>query len=72
MSYEMKKMKRTKLLLSLALIDIDNFVAINDTYSHLEGDRVLVQLAETFKAQFRLGDTVVRWGGEECYYFTRD
>ena len=65
MSYEMEKMKRTKSPLSLALIDIDNFKAINDTYGHLEGDRVLVQLAGIFKTQARSGDTIVRWGGEE-------
>ncbi len=65
MDYEMEKMKRTKSPLSLALIDIDNFKAINDTYGHLEGDRVLVQLAGIFKAQARSGDTIVRWGGEE-------
>lgn len=65
MNYEMEKMKRTKSPLSLALIDIDNFKAINDTYGHLEGDRVLVQLAGIFKVQARSGDTIVRWGGEE-------
>jgi len=65
MNYEMEKMKRTKLPLSLALIDIDNFKTINDTYGHLEGDRVLVQLSGIFKAQARSGDTIVRWGGEE-------
>lgn len=64
-NYEMEKMKRTKLPLSLALIDIDNFKAINDTYGHLEGDKVLVKLAEIFKTQARSGDTIVRWGGEE-------
>ena len=65
MNYEMEKMKRTKLPLSLALIDIDNFKAINDTYGHLEGDRVLVKLSGIFKAQARSSDTIVRWGGEE-------
>lgn len=65
MNYEMEKMKRTKSPLSLALIDIDNFKAINDTYGHLEGDRVLVKLAGIFKAQARSADTIVRWGGEE-------
>ncbi len=65
MNYEMEKMKRTKLPLSLALIDIDNFKAINDTYGHLEGDRVLVQIAGIFKTNARSVDTIVRWGGEE-------
>ena len=63
--YEIEKMKRTKLPLSLALIDIDNFKIVNDTYGHLEGDKVLVELAEIFKTQARSSDTIVRWGGEE-------
>ena len=50
MNYEMEKMNRTKSPLSLALIDIDSFKAINDTFGHLEGDRVLVHLAGIFKA----------------------
>jgi diguanylate cyclase (GGDEF)-like protein len=63
--YEMEKMKRTKLPLSLALIDIDSFKSVNDTYGHLEGDKVLVKLAGIFKTQARSGDTIVRWGDEE-------
>mgnify|MGYP005850037223 CR=1 FL=1 len=64
-SYETEKMKRTKLSLSLAIIDIDNFKIINDTYGHLEGDRVLMELAGIFKTNARTCDTVIRWGGEE-------
>jgi len=63
--YEIEKIKRTKMPLSLVLIDIDNFKTINDTYGHPEGDKVLVELAGIFKTQARSGDTVVRWGGEE-------
>lgn len=63
--YETEKMKRTKLPLSLAIIDIDNFKTINDTYGHQEGDRVLVELAGIFKTHARTCDTVIRWGGEE-------
>lgn len=47
------------------MIDIDNFKTIIDTYGHLEGDKVLIELAGIFKTQARSGDTIVRWGGEE-------
>lgn len=62
---EMERLKRTKLPLSLAIIDVDNFKNINDTYGHIEGDQVLVELASILKAHTRAIDTVARWGGEE-------
>lgn len=62
---EMERLKRTKLPLSLAIIDVDNFKSINDTYGHVEGDRVLTELSNIFKSHTRTIDTVARWGGEE-------
>jgi diguanylate cyclase (GGDEF)-like protein len=50
---------------SVALVDIDNFKAINDQHGHLGGDEVLRQLARTCAAQVREGDTFARFGGEE-------
>ncbi|MGW8246522.1 MAG: diguanylate cyclase [Acidiferrobacterales bacterium] len=47
------------------LIDIDNFKNINDTYGHLEGDRVLQKFADTLKKQLRAADILSRMGGEE-------
>ena len=47
------------------LIDIDNFKNINDTYGHLEGDRVLQKFADTLKGQLRAADILSRMGGEE-------
>jgi diguanylate cyclase (GGDEF)-like protein len=47
------------------LIDIDNFKNINDTYGHLEGDRVLQKFADTLKEQLRAADILSRMGGEE-------
>jgi len=47
------------------LIDIDNFKNVNDTYGHLEGDRVLQKFAEALKRQLRAADILSRMGGEE-------
>ena len=51
--------------LSLMMMDVDNFKKYNDTYGHLEGDRVLKQLAEVIRNCPRLGDSGYRLGGEE-------
>ena len=47
------------------LLDIDNFKHINDTYGHLAGDRILVQLSRLLRSVFRPSDMLIRWGGEE-------
>lgn len=62
---EMGWIKRNKAPLSLAIIDVDNFKIINDTYGHMEGDRVLTELANIFKQYARVKDTVTLWGGDE-------
>ncbi|MDJ0643419.1 MAG: GGDEF domain-containing protein [Erythrobacter sp.] len=51
--------------LSLIAFDIDHFKAVNDTFGHLVGDRVLRRLAEIALAQVRESDLVGRVGGEE-------
>lgn len=62
---DMERLKKSKLPLSLAVIDVDNFKKINDKYGHVKGDKVLTILAQIFKANVRSYDTVVRWGGDE-------
>lgn len=47
------------------LIDIDFFKNINDTYGHLEGDRVLQNFSMSLKEQLRATDILCRMGGEE-------
>jgi len=51
--------------LTLALMDIDHFKAINDRHGHPEGDRILEQLAGLMRATFRDHDAIFRVGGEE-------
>ncbi|EKV31952.1 Putative Heme-regulated two-component response regulator [Caenispirillum salinarum AK4] len=50
---------------AVMLVDGDHFKAINDTYGHDGGDRVLVSLAETLSGCVRAGDFAFRYGGEE-------
>ncbi|MFC3092751.1 diguanylate cyclase [Alteromonas sediminis] len=51
--------------LCMYVVDLDNFKAINDTFGHTAGDRVLQQTATRLKRIFRESDYLVRWGGEE-------
>jgi len=57
--------------LCVALIDIDFFKKINDTYGHAAGDKALVFLADTMNKFFRTGDILIRWGGEEFMILLR-
>ena len=50
---------------SLALIDIDHFKKINDTYGHPAGDAVLIKVAEIMRTEFQDAACVARYGGEE-------
>jgi diguanylate cyclase (GGDEF)-like protein len=49
----------------LMLIDIDHFKAVNDSYGHLTGDIVLVEMASLLQGAMRPTDIVARFGGEE-------
>jgi diguanylate cyclase (GGDEF)-like protein len=62
---EISRFRRHQSPFSILLIDIDLFKEVNDTYGHNVGDRVLVELCDTFKEVLRDYDSVARWGGEE-------
>jgi diguanylate cyclase (GGDEF)-like protein/PAS domain S-box-containing protein len=58
--------------LSLLMLDVDKFKAINDTRGHQAGDRVLVEIGRRLAAICRDTDMVARWGGEEFVILLRD
>lgn len=58
--------------LLLAVLDIDHFKRINDGYGHDAGDAVLVEVARRLQLVARVGDFVLRWGGEEFLLLLRD
>lgn len=62
---EISRATRNDSVLSLVLIDIDNFKVFNDSHGHQTGDFVLTQFASTVKANLRNYDTLARYGGEE-------
>lgn len=61
--------KRTGRTFSLALLDLDLFKQVNDTYGHLMGDEVLQSFSELVKQSIRTEDTFCRYGGEEFALF---
>lgn len=61
---------RNQQTLAAAMIDLDHFKSVNDTYGHAMGDRVLHACAQTISRALRTTDFVARWGGEEmCVFF---
>lgn len=61
----MKLARASRSPLSLAMLDIDSFKTINDTYGHPVGDRVLLCMADWLRGSIRENDLVARYGGEE-------
>lgn len=62
---ELNRLERYGGELSLAMIDLDKFKRINDTYGHGAGDQVLMTVAQTFQEELRKSDVLSRFGGEE-------
>jgi len=66
LEYDVNKMRRFNIPLTLIICDIDYFKKFNDTYGHATGDVCLQQVAQCIKSSFlRTSDLVARYGGEE-------
>lgn len=62
---EFTRAVRSKLPLGLIMFDLDHFKPINDTYGHIVGDKVLVNIARISRMAVREGDFIIRYGGDE-------
>ncbi|MCU7940186.1 MAG: diguanylate cyclase [gamma proteobacterium symbiont of Bathyaustriella thionipta] len=62
---EMARFDRYKSHFSIIIFDVDFFKKVNDTYGHIIGDNVLINLAGILKENARETDIISRWGGEE-------
>ncbi len=62
---EIKRAKRYKTKFHILMLDIDFFKKINDTYGHLVGDKVLIEISNTIQKNIRSIDVLCRYGGEE-------
>lgn len=60
-----KQAERTGEVLIIMFLDLDRFKLINDSFGHVVGDQLLIEVAERLKAETRTGDTLARLGGDE-------
>ncbi len=62
---EVARAKRNKNRLAVAMLDVDHFKRVNDSYGHDVGDKLLVHLSMIAKSVMRESDALIRYGGEE-------
>lgn len=62
---KVEELKRFGTKFGIAVVDVDNFKRVNDTFGHNTGDRLLQAIAKSLSATLRPFDTVCRWGGDE-------
>lgn len=64
-SEELARARRSSTNLTIALVDLDGFKAVNDDEGHEAGDRLLQGIAAAWSVVLRPGDGLARWGGDE-------
>jgi diguanylate cyclase (GGDEF)-like protein len=69
---EAERCMREGRAVGLALLDLDDFKPINDTYGHLTGDRILRDVGALFLRRTRSQDLIARYGGDEFVLLVRD
>lgn len=62
---EIERARRYSRPLSLLMVDVDHFKAVNDTHGHRAGDRVLREVVQLISARLRRSEFIARYGGEE-------
>ena len=62
---ELARSARSGSPVAIALLDLNNFKVINDTFGHSAGDATLIQVADTLRHRLRTTDTLARYGGDE-------
>lgn len=67
-----KQCLRRHVEMGIAVVDIDHFKKVNDTYGHLAGDAVLKTVAENLEHATRSNETLARYGGEEFTVLLED
>jgi len=69
---EVARARRRNVAMCVAMLDIDNFKKINDSFGHDVGDQALVHLAQVVRETLRPQDTLARYGGEEFVIILAD
>lgn len=62
---EIHRSVRHQTPLTLVMVDLDHFKAVNDNFGHVVGDEVLIEVAKRLEVRVRAGEVAVRFGGDE-------